>query len=377
MIYPRTIRSKIEESLFRGKIIIIYGARRTGKTTLSKLILKKYPQESIYLNCELLQNQQALGTTNSERLKDFLGNKKLVILDEAQEVANIGKALKILIDTFPHIQIIATGSSSFDLAQNVSEPLTDRTREYILYPLSLEEVTRQHDMIFTHAKLANILRFGSYPGVFNTSETEAKEELRDIASKYLYKDILKFKELKRPELLINLLQALALQVGNEVSYHELATLLKENHHTIRNYLELLEQCFVIFRLRSFSRNLRKEIGKSMKVYFYDVGIRNAIINNFNPLHIRNDVGALWENFCVVERMKRNHNHRLFPNMYFWRTYDQKEIDYIEEEGGKLNAYEFKWSEDVKVKQPQEFLETYKNSAFALVNKENYLTFLLK
>ncbi|MBU3979363.1 ATP-binding protein [Patescibacteria group bacterium] len=377
MIYPRIIQSKIEESLFRGKIIIIYGARRTGKTTLSKLLLEKYPQESIYLDCELLQNQQALSTTNSERLKDFLGNKKFVILDEAQEITNVGKTLKILIDTFPQIQILATGSSSFDLAQKVSEPLTGRTREYILYPLSLEEVTKQHNMIFTHAKLASILRFGSYPSVFNTSEAEAKEELRDIASKYLYKDILKFKKLKRPELLINLLQALALQVGNEVSYYELATLLKENHHTVRNYLELLEQCFVVFRLRSFSRNLRKEIGASMKVYFYDVGIRNTLINNFNPLHIRNDVGALWENFCVTERMKRNHNHRLFPNMYFWRTYDQKEIDYIEEEGGKLNAYEFKWSEDVKVKQPQEFLETYKNSAFTLVHKENYFNFLLK
>ncbi len=377
MIYPRTIQEKIEDNLFRGKIVIVYGARRTGKTTLSKILLEKYPENNKYINCELLQNQQALSTTNSERLKEFLGKAKFVVLDEAQEINNIGKILKILVDTFPHIQILATGSSSFDLAQKVSEPLTGRTREYILYPLSLEEITSRHDAIFTHAKLENILRFGLYPSVFNTSESEAKEELRDIASKYLYKDILKFKELKRSDLVINLLQAVALQVGNQVSYNELATLLKENHHTIRNYLELLEQCFVIFRLRSFSRNLRKEIGTSFKVYFYDVGIRNTLINNFNPLHIRSDVGALWENFCVSERMKRNHNRRLFPNIYFWRTYDQKEIDYIEEEGGRLHAFEFKWGDTAKIKRPREFLETYKQSSFTLINKNNYPSFLLK
>lgn len=377
MIYQRTIQEKIEENLFRGKIIIVYGARRTGKTTLSKILLEKYPEKSKYINCELLQNQQALSTTNSETLKDFLGNTKFVALDEAQEITDIGKILKILVDTFPHIQILATGSSSFDLAQKVSEPLTGRTREYVLYPLSLEEITAGHDPLFTQAKLETILQFGLYPSVFNSGTDEAKEELRDIASKYLYKDILKFKELKRPDLVINLLQAVALQVGNEVSYNELATLLKENHHTVRNYLELLEQCFVIFRLHAFSRNLRKEIGKSFKVFFYDIGIRNTLINNFNPLHIRNDVGALWENFCVAERMKHNHNNRRFPPTYFWRTYDQKEIDYIEEEGGKLHAFEFKWHEEAKVKQPLEFLETHKQSTFTAIHKENYRNFLLE
>ncbi len=377
MLYRRTIQAKIEENLFKGKLIIIYGARRTGKTTLSKTILEKYPDSSKYINCELLQNQQALSTTNSERLKEFLGDTKLVVLDEAQEIADIGKILKILVDTFPQTQIIATGSSSFDLAQKISEPLTGRAREYILYPLSLEEVGKQNDATFVDAKLENILRFGLYPSIFGRSEDEAKEELRDIASKYLYKDILKFKELKRPDLVLNLLQALALQAGNEVSYHELATLLKENHHTIRNYLELLEKCFVVFRLRSFSRNLRKELGKSFKVYFYDIGIRNTLINNFNPLRIRNDVGALWENFCVIERMKHNHNHRIFPNTYFWRTYDQKEIDYIEEEGGMLNAFELKWNADAVSKQPEEFITTYPQSTFSVINKTNYAKFLLQ
>lgn len=374
MVYARTIQAKIEENLFRGKIIIVYGARRTGKTTLSKILLEKYPEKSKYINCELLQNQQALNTTNSEQLKDFFGDAKFVVLDEAQEIVSIGKVLKILVDTFPDIQILATGSSSFDLAQKISEPLTGRTREYTLYPLSIEEIISHHGAIFEHAKFENILRFGLYPSVFNKSEDEMKEELRDIASKYLYKDILKFKELKRSDLVINLLQAVALQAGNKVSYHELATLLKENHHTVRNYLELLEKCFVIFRLRSFSRNLRKEIGKSFKVYFYDIGIRNSLINNFNPLHIRSDVGALWENFCIVERMKRNHNNRLFPNIYFWRTYDQKEIDYIEEAEGNLTGFEFKWEKETFNK-PQEFLTTYPNSSVTLVNKNNYRKFL--
>ncbi len=376
MKYQRSIQASIEENLFRGKLIILYGARRTGKTTLSKMLLDKYPEKSRYINCELLQNQQALATTNSEQLKEFLGDSRLVVLDEAQEITDIGKVLKILVDTFPDMQILATGSSSFDLAQKISEPLTGRAREYILYPLSFEEISKEHDVIFAHAKLESILRFGTYPGVFNLSESEAKEELRDIASKYLYKDILKFKDLKRPDLVLNLLQAVALQVGNEVSYHELATLLKENHHTIRSYLELLEKCFVVFRLRSFSRNLRKEIGSSFKVYFYDLGIRNTLINNFNPLTIRSDVGALWENFCVVERMKRNHNSRRFPNTYFWRTYDQKEVDYLEEEGGMLHAFEFKWNPEASVKHPVEFMKTYPQSTFTVVNNDNYAKFLL-
>ncbi|GHO85252.1 ATPase [Dictyobacter formicarum] len=339
--------------------------------------MEKYSDSSRYINCELLQNQQALSSTNSELLKAFLGTARFVVLDEAQEIPGIGKILKILVDTFPQLQILATGSSSFDLAQTISEPLTGRTRQYTLYPLSLEEVVTAHDMVMAQARLETILRMGLYPSVFTSSgEDEAREELHDIASKYLYKDILKFKELKRADIVVNLLQALALQLGNEVSYFELATLLKENHHTVRTYIELLEQCFIIFRLRSFSRNLRKEIGTAFKVYFYDLGIRNMLINNFNPLRIRTDVGALWENFCVVERLKRNQNHRQFPNTYFWRTYDQKEIDYLEETGGKLHAFEFKWSSGAKVKQPDEFFATYPGSTFSLIHKDNWPSFLL-
>jgi predicted AAA+ superfamily ATPase len=373
----RTIQQKIENNLFRGKIIILYGARRTGKTTLCNLLLKKYPEKSKYINCELLQNQQALSTKNSELLKDFLGDFRLVVLDEAQEIKDIGAILKIIVDTFPEIQIIATGSSSFDIAQKTSEPLTGRTREYVLYPLSIEEVTKAHDIIFPQARIANILRFGMYPSVFNTGEGYAIEELHEIASKYLYKDILSFKQLKRSDLVVNLLQALALQLGNEVSITQLANMLKENHHTIQTYLELLEKCFIIFRLRAFSRNLRSEITSANKIYFYDLGIRNALINNFNQLTIRQDIGALWENFCILERRKRNQNHRLFTNTYFWRTYEQKEIDYIEEAGGELSAFEFKWSTDARVKKPMEFFVTYPQSTFTVIHQENWKPFLLK
>lgn len=263
------------------------------------------------------------------------------------------------------------------MAQSVSEPLTGRSRTFTLYPFSLAEVSDRNTVIDQNARLENMLRFGMYPDVYGQSEEMALEEIRDISTNYLYKDILQFNQLKRSDLLFKLLQALALQLGNVVSYNELARLLGENHHTIKNYIELLEKTFVIFRLGSFSRNLRKELSKSFKVYFMDNGIRNSLINNFNPLSLRNDIGALWENFCVTERMKKLHNHRMFPNRYFWRTYDRKEIDYLEESAGNLNAFEFKWNSTSKIKTPDEFLETYPNSSFQVIHRENYREFLLK
>lgn len=374
-VLPRHLQSQIEKNLFKGKIIIIYGARQVGKTTLCKEILKKYPQNSKYLNCELLQNKSVLETTNDKKIKSFLGNTKLVVLDEAQKIKDIGLVLKIIADTFPEIQIIATGSSSFELANKTSEPLTGRARRYLLYPFSIQEIKQELDLFDLDAKLENILRFGIYPSVFNRPEDEATEELLEIASNYLYKDILEFSGLRKPDLVLNLLKALSLQLGNEVSTSELANLLDKNSRTIESYLSLLEQCFIIFRIKSFSRNLRKEISKNYKVYFYDLGIRNSLIQNFNQLELRNDVGALWENFCVLERIKRNNNNRVFANYYFWRTYDQKEIDYIEERNGKLSAFEFKWKKD-KQKPPREFLDTYENSEFKVINKDNCWNFVI-
>jgi predicted AAA+ superfamily ATPase len=375
MIFQRTIKQKIETFLFQGKVIIIYGARRVGKTTLSKQLLESYP-ESKYINCELLQNKTALETTNSELLKNFLGAYKLLVLDEAQNISGIGSILKIITDTFPDIQIIATGSSSFELGNKVMEPLTGRSRVFHLYPFSLAEIKETHDFNEIRANLNNILRYGMYPEVFLKSENDAIEELNNIAGNYLYKDILQYENLKRSDLLINLLRALALQVGNEISLNELSRLLGENMNTIKRYIELLEKSFVICRLHSFSRNLRKEIAKGQKIYFIDPGIRNALIQNFNPLALRNDIGALWENFCIIERMKHNQNTRKFVNTYFWRTYDQKEIDYIEESGGNLQAFEFKFNEKVKTKPPAEFLESYSGSSFQVIHQENFLQFFL-
>ena len=371
----RSIHNSIVRFLFQGKVIILYGARRTGKTTLSKAILAEYEGRGRYINCEVLQYRQALQTTNTALLNEFLGEYELVVLDEAQSIPDIGRILKVLVDTRPDLQIIATGSSSFDIAQSVSEPLTGRSRVFTLYPLSLVEVAQNTPAADLHARLDNMLRFGMYPEVYGRSEEMAMEELRDIATNYLYKDVLQYHQLRRSDLLFKLLQALAFQLGHEVSYGELARLLGENHHTVRTYVELLEKSFVIFRLGSFSRNLRKEISKSFKVYFLDNGIRNSIINNYNPPSRRDDIGALWENFCVTERMKKLHNAREFPNRFFWRTYDRKEIDYIEEAGGALKAVEFKWNPFAKVKKPMEFMDTYANSSFSVVNRDNYRGFL--
>jgi len=374
MIIRRDIQPVIEKQLFQGKVIVIYGPRRVGKTTLSKQLLQSH-ERSRYINCELLENKMTLETTNSSALKSFLGNYSLIVLDEAQHIGDIGRILKIISDTFPEIQIIATGSSSFELGNRISEPLTGRSREYLLYPFSLNEMLMSKDKISVSAELEWTMRFGLYPEVYGKPEHEAIEELSQISSNYLYKDILQFEMIKRPNLLLNLLNALALQLGSEVSLNELSRMLGETIPTIQRYIELLEKAFVIFRLRSFSRNLRKEIAKGQKVYFYDLGIRNALIRNFNPLSLRNDVGGLWENWCIVERMKLNMNRRRFVNSWFWRTYDQKEVDYIEEEGGRMIAVEFKYKPDQKQKMVREFMDTYPGTTFMTVSRENYWDFI--
>jgi predicted AAA+ superfamily ATPase len=325
----------------------------------------------------LIENKTALQTTNSSDLKGFLGNYQLIVLDEAQYIPDIGRILKFVSDTFPEIQLIANGSSSFELGNRISEPLTGRSREYLLYPFSLTELLTIKDRIEINADLERILRFGLYPEVYDKPENEAIEELNQISSNYLYKDILQFETIKRPGLLLNLLNALALQLGNEVSLNELSRMLAETIPTIQRYLDLLEKTYVIFRLRSFSRNLRKEIAKGQKIYFYDLGIRNALIRNFNPLNLRNDTGGLWENFCIVERMKFNMNRRRFVNSWFWRTYDQKEVDLIEEEGGKLTAVEFKFRDKNAGKKRviKEFQDTYPGSTFMTVSNKNYWDFI--
>lgn len=371
MQVSRTINSQLEDQLFKGKVLILYGARRTGKTTLVKHLLTKFSDKSAYINCELQEYKDALSTTNSGLLAEFIGNRELIIFDEAQHISDIGLVLKVLVDTFPQVQFIATGSSSFELSGMVSEPLTGRSRQFLLLPFSLEEIGQILNPIQIKANLPNFLRFGLYPQVFNSIGDEKIEELAEISSNYLYKDLFQFEQIKKPDLLFKLLAAIALQTGSESSLNELAQITGTNVHTVKRYLELLEKSFVIFRLNSFSRNLRKELAKSQKIYFYDVGIRNAVIRNFNEMNLRTDVGGLWENFCITERIKFNQNHRRFVNTYFWRTYDQKEIDYIEEKDGHLTCFEFKYAEGAPGKFPAEFSETYPNSSFKVITPGNF------
>lgn len=370
----RAIEDSISKRLFRGKVIIIYGARQVGKTTLVKEILSRFKDQGRYLNCELLSVERGFLELEAERIKSFLGDYKIIVLDEAQNIPQIGKILKIMVDTYPKLQIIATGSSSFDLSQKISEPLTGRVFRFTLYPFSLREIKEGRDKFYIESKLENLLRFGSYPEVFQLSDSAAMERLNELTSDYLYKDVLKFEGLKKSGMIKNLLQALALQLGQEVSYQELAVKLGVNRLTVQKYIDVLEQCFVIFKLQAFSRNKRKEISKSIKVYFCDLGIRNSLIENYNRLNIRSDAGALWENFCILERKKLNETNFKFVNSFFWRTYAQKEIDYIEEAAGKISGFEFKWSRQGKFKAPIDFVKGYKANV-SRIDRSNYFEFL--
>lgn len=370
MIYPRLLEQRITNHLFKGKVVIIYGARRVGKTTLVKKIQSEYP-DSLYFNCDEPDVRLALTDKTSTELINYLGNKKLVIIDEAQRVRNIGLTLKLLVDNAPNLQVIAIGSSSFDLSNRIVEPLTGRAFEFHLGPFSLVETSA--DPIELRRLLETRLIFGLYPEVV-TAQNERQDILRTIYKNYLYKDALEYQGLKNPDLVEKLLTALALQIGSEVSLTELASLLGIDQKTVSSYIRLLELAFIIFRLPPLSRNLRKEISKSRKIYFWDSGIRNAVINNFNPLALRNDTGPLWENFIIAERLKRNEILGKHANYYFWRTWNQQEIDYVEEEGGVLSGWEIKWTGKEK-KPPKAWAENYKNASWRVINRENFLKFL--
>lgn len=374
MMINRTLKNRIIETFALDKVILIWGARRVGKTTLVKSIIENLP-DSKYLNCELLQNKEALETSNSELLAAFLGKFKYLVFDEAQSIKNIGTILKIIHDTFPDKKIIATGSSSFHLQQQSGEPLTGRSREFTMTALSFEEVVDFEDLITAKAKIENILRFGLYPEIYAKSESFAMDELDNIASNYLFKDILQFENLKRPDVLYNLIKALAFQIGSEVSYNELSNKIGVHVNTIKRYIELLEQSYVIFRLPALSNNPRNEIGRSQKIYFYDCGIRNAVIRSYHPLSLRNDQGQLWENFIVSEKRKMNYNYKRYVNTYFWRNYQKKEIDYIEEQNNEYELFECKYSAKKKPVVPKDFEKHYANYTFDVVSIENFWKYL--
>jgi len=373
MLIPRIIQKRIKKFLFKGKTIIIYGARQVGKTTLVKSIQKEYVKNSAYFNCDEPDVRAALMDKTSTEIKNFFGNRKLIILDEAQRVKNIGLTLKLMVDNFPSTQIIATGSSSFDLSNKIAESLTGRKYEFHLYPFSLTELNDKFSDLEINRLMGKMMIFGMYPVVALLSGDEEKgRELKELAKSYLYKDALQYQNIKNPEILEKLLQALALQIGNEVSYNELAGFLNIDKNTVANYIRILEQAFIIFRLNPFSRNSRNELKKMRKIYFYDVGIRNAIINNFNPLNLRQDVGALWENFMISERLKRNNTGENIKS-YFWRTKQGQEIDYLEEFAGKISGFELKWKQN-KWRAPKIFLEIYPKSSTLLINQNNHKKF---
>ena len=372
MQIKRIIQTNLENELFKGHVVIIYGPRRIGKTTLVKQIMDSHPDQSLYLNCDEPDIRLGLSNRTSTELANLFGSKSLIVIDEAQRVKNIGLTLKLIVDNLPSIQVVATGSSSFDLSNKISEPLTGRHRDFHLHSFSIEELLQINSPIDSRRLLDHRLIYGSYPQVV-TNSLDAAQTLKYIARDYLFKDVLEFQSLKNSDLLEKLLTALALQVGHQVAYTELANLLGIDKKTVENYIRILEQAFIIFRLRPFSRNLRKELTKTRKIYFWDTGIRNACLNNFNPLSLRQDTGPLWENYLISERLKFHSNHQIEKNYYFWRTWDQQEIDLVEELAGQLHCFEIKWTRPKK-SAPKAWRDTYPHAPWASITTENYLDF---
>lgn len=371
----RKLQHTIETKLFQRKAIIVIGARQVGKSTLLNQIAAKQDIAILHLNCDEPEVRETLSNINSQELSLLIGDNKMLIIDEAQRIANIGITLKLIIDNFPDVQLLVTGSSSFELQNKLNEPLTGRKYEYYLYPISTSELLQTNGLISVKQSLENRLIYGSYPDIINHLD-DAKELLMNIAGSYLYKDILAFDNIRKPQLLEKLLVALALQVGSEVSYNELAQTIGSDSKTVEKYINLLTQCYIVFQLNAFNRNIRTELKKSKKVYFYDNGIRNAILQNFAPLSLRQDVGALWENFFISERLKENHYNLNFTKSYFWRTSQQQEIDYIEEKDGEFSAFELKWNpKKANVTIPEIFKSNYPVKEFVTITPENYLTWL--
>ena len=369
----RILENKLETQLGKGKAIILTGPRQVGKTTLLQKIAQKH--KALWLNADEPDVRLALEHATSTKLKALIGKHKLLIIDEAQLIDNIGRVLKLITDNLKTVQVIATGPSAFDLRNKTNEPLTGRKIEYNLYPFSVRELEKSGTALNERRLLETRMIYGLYPEVVNRPGEE-QEVLRELVSSYLYKDILMIDGLKKASMLEKLIQALALQLGNEVSYHELGQLLGGvDHSTIEKYIDLLEKAYIIYRLPALNRNLRNELKKGKKIYFWDTGIRNAVIKNFNPLELRQDKGALWENFIISEKLKNNSYQGKWVNSFFWRTLAQQEIDYVEEYAGKIFAFEFKWNPKQNVKITKTFLNAYPNAVAKVISPENMDEFL--
>lgn len=373
---PRLLQKTIESRLFAGKAIIVIGARQVGKSTLFKLILEKQDYKALQLNCDEPEVRDMLSNINTAELRLLIADNRIVVIDEAQRVENIGMTLKLITDNFPDVQLLVTGSSSFELQDKLNEPLTGRKYEYHLYPISTAELMASNGLLGVKQTLEQRLVYGSYPDILNHAD-DAKELLMNLAGSYLYKDLLTLESVRRPVLLGKLLTALALQVCSEVSYNELAQTVGTDNKTIEKYIDLLEKCYIVFRLNGFNRNLRSELKKSKKIYFFDNGIRNAILQNFAPLSLRQDAGALWENFIISERIKRNHYLGRYVNSYFWRTTQQQEIDYVEECDGQFSIFEMKWNpRRANTQFPSSFLTAYDVKEKAVVTPENWIEWVV-
>lgn len=376
MNIQRLLLEQLYRAITPGKVIVLYGPRQVGKTTLAKALESGIALPTRFINADEIIYREALGSENRQRLEEVLGNAQLLIIDEAQRVPNIGLNLKILIDNHPDRTILATGSASFDLANKISEPLTGRKLTFNLFPVGYEEISQSFGILEARANLERWLLWGGYPAIITTPQPEMRGKLlAELVGAYLYRDILEIDTVRRPEKIIDLLRMLAFQIGQEVSIAELSASLAINRATVEKYLDLLEKVFVIFRVGGFSRNLRKEVTKNSRYYFFDNGIRNSLINNFTSLALRNDIGQLWENFLMIERRKANAYHDRSANSYFWRTYDQKEIDLIEEREGQLFGYEFKWHGQIRKSTQRDFTSTYPQSELTTIRPDNFVEFL--
>ncbi|MFA6106381.1 MAG: ATP-binding protein [Patescibacteria group bacterium] len=377
-MYKRLLKEQIQEKLFKGKAVIITGARQTGKTTLAGEILSEANKKVKIFNCDNPTDRELLNNKDLEYLELLIGDAEIILIDEGQKVETIGQTLKLLADYFKDKkQIIATGSSSINLLDKTQEALTGRKFVYHLFTLSLEEIYPSKDYLKISKEIENYLIYGNYPDVVTKSSFDEKKELlKELSSSSLYRDILEFQEIKNSTIILNLLKALALQIGHEVSYTEISSLVGIDKNTVERYVDLLEKSYIIFRLPPYAKNKRREISKLRKIYFYDLGIRNAIINNFNALGERNDKGVLWENFLVAERLKYQAYHKIYANNYFWRTYDGAEVDLVEEREGRLYGFEFKWNKKKKTSRPSLKWLEYQDSSYQIICPDDMRGFII-
>src|SRR5690606_33644665 len=366
----RQIEQDIEKDFFKGKVIVILGARQVGKSTLIKMLPSCKSNDTLWLDGENSDVHELLKNVNSERLKQLASNNKIVVIDEAQKIENIGSILKLFADYNKDIQVIASGSSAFELRDSLNEPLTGRKFEYKLFPISFSEMVQHTNLLEELRQLPQRLVYGYYPEIV-TQPNDAERLLRFLSDSYLYKDIFLFKGIKKPEKMLELLKLLAWQIGSEVNYNELSNILKIDNQTVESYVEMLEQVFVIYKLPAYHTNHRTELKKSKKIYFNDLGIRNALINDFRPIEIRNDAGALFENFIINELRKQNEYKQVYANFYFWRNTDQREIDLILEKNNQLKAIEIKWNPNKKARLTKSFSNIYGETNFMVIHRENF------